>query len=165
MSFEVIAIAFAILVWFISNVVKGLKWLAKQLGGTNAPPSLVQQAAAEAQRQAAAGRPPGLVAPAGYQPMRPPAPLPPPLPAPVRYKTSAAAFVSQEEALLAEEAAGLGIPLVSPATPRAPQAGPLFGKTDDLVRAIILQVALGPPLSQRSLSAPPASAPPTLPPT
>lgn len=159
-SFEVIAIAFAILIWLLSNLFKGLRWLGKQLRGTNAPPSLVQQAAADAQRQAAAGRPSGPAAPAGYQPVRPPAPLSPPLPAPVRYKTSAATFVSQEEALLAEEASGLGIPLTSPAALRAPQAAPLFGNTNDLVRALILQEALGPPLSQRSLSAPPPQPPP-----
>lgn len=154
-SIEVIAIGFAILVWIISSIVKGLKWLGTQLGGTNTRPSLVEQAVADAQQQAAANRPPGPVAPAALRPGRPPAF---PVPAPVRYKTSASTFVSQEEALLAEEVSGLGVPLVSPPAPRTPQAAPLFGSTDDLVRAIILQEVLGPPLSRR------AAAPPPMPP-
>lgn len=140
MSFELIVAGIAILIWLITSIVKGLKWLGRQLGGTNIRPGLVEQAAAEAQRQAA-GRPPG------------PATLAPP--APVRYKTSAAAFVSQDDALRAEEISGLGVPLAASAAPRAPQAAPLFGGRDDLVRAIILQEVLGPPLSRRSEGPPP----------
>lgn len=145
-SIEVIAIAFAILIWLISNLIKGLRWLGRQLRGTNARPSLVQQAAAEAQRQAAGGRPPG--------------PAAPPPPAPVRYKTSAATFISQDDALRAEEISGLGVPLTPTAVPRAVQAAPLFGGTDDLMRAIILQEVLGPPLSRRPAPPPPAPVPP-----
>lgn len=154
-SLEVFVFAIAILIWLISALVKGLKWLGRNLGGTSARPGLVEQAAADAQRQAAA-RPPGPVAPAALSPVRPPAF---PVPAPVRYKTSAAVFVSQEEALRAEEVSGLGVPLVSTPAPRAPQAAPLFGGTDDLVRAIILQEVLGPPLSRRAAAPPPVPPP------
>ncbi len=156
MSFEAIAILFAILVWVISGIVKGLKWLAAQLGGTAARPTLVQQAVADAQRQAAGSRPPGPAAPAGP---RPALTSPPLVPAPVRYKTSAAEFVSQEQALLAEEGSGLGVPLTAPALPRPPKTAPLFGNVDDLVRAVILQEVLGQPLSRRS-PAPISPAPP-----
>ncbi len=142
-SLEVIAIAFAILIWLISSIVKGLRWLGRQLRGTNARPSLVQQAVADAQRQAAAGGPPG--------------PLAPPPPVPTRDKASRAAFVSQDDALRAEEISRLGVPLTPAAVPRAAQAAPLFGGTDDLMRAIILQEVLGPPLSRRA--APPAPPP------
>ncbi len=146
MTLEIFAIGVTILIWLISAIVKGLKGLGRQLGGTKARPGLVEQAAADAQRQAAARRPPG--------------PAAPPLPAPVRYKTSTAAFVSQEDALRAEEVSGLGVPLTPAVAPRAAQAAPLFGNVDDLVRAFILQEVLGPPLSRRPAAPPPAPVPP-----
>lgn len=156
-SFEVIAIGFAILVWIISSIVKGLRWLGTQLGGTSAPPlppGPVQGAMPPASQTPLTSQTlPQRVPPLLRQPVRTEAG-----PAPVRYKTSAATFVSQEEALLAEGVSGLGVPLVSPTAPRAAQAAPLFGGTDDLVRAIILQEVLGPPLSRR------AAAPPPMPP-
>lgn len=158
-SFEAIAILFALLIWVISGIVKGLRWLGTQLRGTNARPTLVQQAVADAQRQAMASRP---AVPAG---LRPALSSTPPVPAPVRYKTSAAEFVSQEQALRAEEASGLGVPLTAPSAPRASQAAPLFGTVDDLVRAVILQEVLGPPLSRRPAAPPPVPPPPpSLPP-
>lgn len=146
MTLELFALGVTILIWLISTIVKSLRGLSKQLRGTNARPSLVQQAAAEAERQAAASRPPG--------------PMAPPPPVSVRYKTSAATFVSQDDALRAEEISGLGVPLTFPAAaPRAAQAAPLFGGTDDLVRAIILQEVLGPPLSRRPAAPSPAPPP------
>ncbi len=154
MSFEVIAIAFAILIWLISNVIKGLRWLGTQMGGTNAlplPPGPLQEA----------GPPTPQVSqtlPQSVPLLRQP-PLPLPMPAPVQYKTSAATFVSQEEALLAEEVSRLGVPLLAPPVPRVPQAAPLFSNVDDLVRAVILQEVLGPPLS-RHTAAPPPMPPP-----
>ena len=155
MSFEVLAIIFAIVVWIISGIIKGLKWLGKQLGGTNARPTLVQEALADARRQAAqTARPQAEVEPAGPRPARTPSISRTSLPA-VRYKTSAADFVSQEQALLAEEATGLGVPLGSAPLPRTAQPAPLFGNADDLVRAVILQEVLGPPLSKRQKSAAP----------
>lgn len=150
MSFEAIAIIFAILVWVISGIVKGLKWLNARLRGTKARPSLVEQAVADAQRQAvrlqAPGEPARAISPAQtISPARTSAPA-------TRYKTSAAEFISQEQVLQAEEAAGLGVPLVSAQPLRPAKAAPLFGNTDDLVRAVILQEVLGPPLSKRQNS-------------
>ncbi len=159
-SFEAIAILFAVLVWVISGIVKGLKWLGAQLGGTNARPTLVQEALADVQRQAAlTARPQAQPEPERtYSPARTisPARTSPP---PVRYKTSAAEFISQEQALQAEQVSRLGIPLTSSAVPLPAQTAPLFGDVDDLVRALILQEVLGPPLSKRksSQSQPPVS--------
>lgn len=151
MSFEAIAIGFAILIWVIGGIIRLFQRLGKQMRGTNAPPGPVQQAGPPAAPQTLPQRVPPLV--------RPPSSSMP-APAPVRYKTSAAAFVSQEEALRAEEVAGRGVPLSSPATPGAAQAAPLFGSRDDLVRAVILQEVLGPPLSRRPSSPAPAIPPP-----
>ena len=60
--------------------------------------------------------------------------------------------------MFASEPSALGVSLSSPAAPR-PAATPnrLFGGTDDLIRAIILQEVLGPPLSRRK--SPPSHTP------
>lgn len=75
----------------------------------------------------------------------------------VPIETSRQDFVRQEQELFASEPAALGVSLTSSASAAAaPNA--LFGETDDLVRAIILQEVLGPPLSRRK-SPPPPPAP------
>ncbi len=57
-------------------------------------------------------------------------------------------FVRQEQELFTSEPASLGVSLTSP-PPSAAAPNALFGGTDDLVRAIILQEVLGPPLCRR----------------
>ena len=66
----------------------------------------------------------------------------------------------QEQALFFSEPAALNTPLTS-ASSSATSARSLLGSRDDLVRAIILQEVLGPPLSRRSASKP--QPPPSLP--
>ncbi len=72
----------------------------------------------------------------------------------VPLETSRQDFVRQEQELFASEPTGLGVSLASSASD-ATAPNSLFGGTDDLIRAIILQEVLGPPLSRRK-SPPPA---------
>lgn len=108
--------------------------------GAQAP---VQAPPLSVQGPAQAGRP----APAVRYRLRQPEAGGPAVPA----ETNRQDFVRQEQELFASEPAGLGVSLMAPSPPAAaPNA--LFGGTDDLVRAIILQEILGPPLSRRKPS-------------
>lgn len=159
---ETIAVAFGILVWIIRGIARGLKQISRPalppvqtqnpqnasqfsdqappqaLGPVQGPPA--QLSPTQAWQQAA------RLEQTRTQPRQPQAGGPA-----VPTETSRQDFVRQEQELFASEPAGLGTPLTSPAPPAAaPNA--LFGGTDDLVRAIILQEVLGPPLSRRKPS-------------
>ena len=183
MKVETIVFAIGVLVWLVSSLIKGFKWLARQTNPAplpQAPPpsQAVFQTPAQfsssaqypGQPQAAfQAPPPSRPSPmqalqqqaarleqarqaeqARLMPRQPSAGGPA-----VPFETDRQDFVRQEQDLFASEPSALGVSLSSPAAPR-PAAAPdkLFGGTDDLVRAIILQEVLGPPLSRRK--SPPA---------
>lgn len=185
-----IAVGFAILVWIIRGIARGLKSISRP-----ATPPLPPQAPPMSQNPFQAQTPfqgqnpfqaqappfspfPGQAPPpSGLRPVQtPPAPLAPAQQQAARreqartqprqpsaggpavpVETNRQDFVRQEQDMFASEPAGLGVSLTSPAS--APSAAPnaLFGGTDDLVRAIILQEVLGPPLSRRKRPSPPSA--------
>ena len=152
--FEAIALAFAVLIWIISLLIKFFRWVGKTISNVNTSPSPIQQAMAEAQRQAETERPPARPLPPA--PPRPQA-MPPwemprqpqAGPSAVPYEATTQDFQRQERDLMTEEPAPLGTPLRSAPPPPAPKAFRLFETDDDLLRAVILQQALGPPLCRR----------------
>lgn len=157
-----IAVAFGILVWIIRGIARGLKKISRPavppalpqsppqnpfLGQPGqAPPRSPFPAQLSPAQQQAAGREQARTLP------RQPSAGGPAVPA----ETSRQDFVRQEQELFASEPAGLGVSLTS-STPLAAAPNALFGGTDDLVRAIILQEVLGPPLSRRKPLSPPPS--------
>lgn len=151
---ELAIFAFIILAWIIRTIYKGFRWLARQAETAGVTPSPIQQAIAEAQRQQAAGVPPPRpqAAPRTQTGLRSlPAPRRPEAGGPaVPREATRADFDRSERELLAIEPSALDAPLRS--TPPNPADAPirLFQNTDDLVRALILQEVLGPPLSRRS---------------
>lgn len=135
------------------GIFRFFKWVGRQINTVNTAPSPIQQAMAEAQRQAETPRPPTLspvqprpptVAPPWEMPRQPQA-GPPAVPD----EATDPQFRRQERELLTEEPAALGTSLRSEAAPPAPRALRLFETDDDLVRAFILREALGPPLCRR----------------
>jgi len=184
---ETIAVAFGILVWIIRSIARGLKQISRPAlppvpsQAPLAPPPQPFQAQNPFQPQnpfqAQPPRPqfPGQAPPpSGLRPVQtPPVPLSPAQQQAARRElaqprqpsaggpavpaeASRQDFVRQEQELFASEPAALGVSLTSSAaTAAAPNA--LFGGTDDLVRAIILQEVLGPPLSRRKSPPPPPS--------
>jgi hypothetical protein len=66
----------------------------------------------------------------------------------------------EEQTLIASEPAALNASLLSPANLPTVQPNSLFAGTDDLIRAMILQEVLGPPLCRRSSSSSQSSPPP-----
>jgi hypothetical protein len=174
-------------IFFISLIVRGFRWLLRQTNPPAAravpppsqgPPQAPVQPQNPFQSQVPSrpqpGLPPQMPRPAAAQP---PAPAFPQQAYPqqafpqqartqprqpsaggpaVPVETNRQEFVRQEQGLVASEPAGLGVLLTSSAPPAAaPNA--LFGGTDDLVRAIILQEVLGPPLSRRKPLPPPSA--------
>ncbi len=154
---EAIAFGIIVLIWVISSLIKGFKWLLRQTGATPAPPALMAP-------------PPSQAAPTLQSPARLQAPPPsqtlqartPPLQARPRERQPQAGgpaapeeatrqgFERQERELFGAEPTALDTPLTSAFSRQAAPADRLFGGTDDLVRAIILQEVLGPPLSRRT---------------
>ncbi len=166
---EAIGIAIVVLIWVISSLIKGFKWLLRQTGTTPTPPALTAPPPSQAVPRGQV--PPMFQPPATLQnPTRLQAsPLSQTLPAraprldtprprerqpqaggpAVPEEATRQDFERQERELFGAEPAALGTPLTSaPTRPSAP-VNRLFGGTDDLVRAIILQEVLGPPLSRR----------------
>ncbi len=149
---QLIFLGIAIIYGIGVAIYRFVKWANRQISGSAAP-NPVQQALADAQRQAQG------------PPTTPQAPMTQTLPerAPLRSmprqpqaggpavprETTDADFRRQEQELVAGEPAALGVALHSAAAPAPSKIG-LFQDTDDLVRAIILREALGPPLSRRS---------------
>jgi hypothetical protein len=143
---EAIAFGIIVLIWVISSLIKGFKWVLRQTGATPAPPALTAP-------------PPSQAAPTLQNPARLQAP---PLQARPRERQPAAGgqavpgeanrqdFERQERDLMSSEPSALGVSLTSASSRSTTSANSLFGSTDDLVRAIILQEVLSPPLSRRS---------------
>jgi hypothetical protein len=154
---EAIAFGIIVLIWIIASLIKGFKWLLRQTGATPAPPALTAP-------------PPSQAAPTPQNPARMQAPPPsqalptrtPPLQARSRERQPSAGgpavpdeatrqgFDRQERELFGSEPTALDTPLLSTPSRSTTAPNSLFGGTDDLVRAIILQEVLGPPLSRRS---------------
>ena len=151
---EGLLIAIAIFAFIIRAIYRGFRWLAQQVKTVGVAPSPIQQAIAEAQRQQAAA-----VQPARPQPrprleteLRPlPMPRRPEAGGPaVPREATRGDFVRSERELLTTEPSPLDAPLRSTLAPQTEASFRLFQDTDDLVRAVILQEVLGPPLSRRS---------------
>lgn len=165
-------------IFIIVLIVRGFRWLLRQTNPT---------APTQAPPPPAGFQPSGQFSASTPSTMRPQAPFfapPPSQPSPVRdmqqaarleqdrlmprqpsaggpavpFETDRQDFERQEQDLFASEPSALGALLSSPPPPQ-PAAAPniLFNGTDDLIRAIILQEALKPPLSRRHSA--PSSAP------
>ena len=180
MHIETIVFAIGVLFWIVSSLIKGFKWLVRQTNPTPPP-----QAPPPSQP---GFQTPGQFSTSAPSPVRPQTPFsapPPSRPSPVQafqqqaarleqarlmprqppaggpavsFETDRQDFERQETDLFASEPSSLGVSLSSPAPRPAAAPNRLFNGTDDLVRAIILQEVLGPPLSRRNHS--PSSTPP-----
>jgi len=169
---EVVVFLLVALFSIIRGIFRFFKWVARQSKGIPTGSNPIQQAMAEAQRQSQApqarqGPPPAqalrptqtlsarapALAPARPMPRQPQAGGPA-----VQREATDADFRRQERELMTEEPAALGVSLQSSA-PTVVRVQGLFGGSDDLVRAIILREALGPPLSRRRPSSPDAPRP------
>ena len=167
------------IIFVLVAIYRGFRWVLRQTGGTPTPPPRPQVPPNFQQLPPNFQQPSGYQVPAGYpQPAPPQAQRPPfagvpgqgrlqsaPRPAlspslmprqpeaggpAVFAETDTRDFERQERELVASEAVPLGVSLSSASQASAPTANALFGGTDDLVRAIILQEVLGPPLSRRA---------------
>ncbi len=156
---QLIFLAIAILYGIGVSIYRFVKWANRQIS-SNATPTPGQQALADAQRQAQGPTPQAPMAqalPERASSLAPPRPIAArPMPRQPQAGGSAVPreatdtdFRRQEQELVAGEPAALGVALRS-STASAPSKSGLFQDTDDLVRAIILREALGPPLSRRS---------------
>ena len=170
LSYEAVVFAIVVIGWFIfiRGAFRFFEWAGRQLKGGAAGANPVRQALADAQQQAQAPPSSQVPPPSQKLPTRAPA-LAPARPMPRQPQAGGPAvpreaterdFRRQGDELAAWETAAVGVALQSPVPPVA-TAVPLkalFGSSDDLVRAIILREALGPPLSRRRA---PAAPPPT----
>lgn len=152
MHYEAIVFVLVALFWILRAIFRFFKWAGGRLKGGAAGVNAFRQAA----------QPPQAPPPARTPPTRP---APPPTARPMPRQPQAGGpavpreaterdFQRQEEELVSSEPLGLGTPLRSSAASAAPRKR-LFDSSDDLVRAIILREALGPPLSRRRPPAPP----------
>ena len=170
LSYEAVVFAIVVIGWFIRGAFRFFKWAGRQLKGGAAGANPVRQALADAQQQAQAPPSSQVLPPSQQLPTRAPA-LAPARPMPRQPQAGGPAvpreaterdFRRQEDELAAWETAAVGVALQSPTPTAVPTAVPLkalFGSSDDLVRAIILREALGPPLSQRRAPAAPPLTP------
>jgi hypothetical protein len=134
-DYHLIVLAFVVLAWLGRLTVQFFRWAGRQM--QTSPPSQAQ--------------PPAQRLPTRAPALAPPRPMPrqPQAGGPaVPREATERDFRRQEDDLAAWETAALGSPLQSPAPAIVP-VKKLFGSSDDLVRAIILREALGPPLSRR----------------
>ena len=167
---EAIGIAIVVLIWVISSLIKGFKWLLRQtsaaptLPALTAPPSSSQtvprgQVPPLSQLPAALQNPARLQAPPPSQtlparasrlePQRPRERQPQAGGPAVPDEATRQDFERQERELFSAEPAAISAPLTSTSVRSSASVNSLFGGTDDLVRAVILQEVLGPPLSRR----------------
>ena len=157
---EAIGIGIVVLIWVVSSLIKGFKWVLRQTGAVQPPPPPVAP-------------PRSQTPPLGtgqFSPQPPPRPQPP---SPTRTRqapprsvqpsagepavpeeTTRRDFERQEQELFFAEPAALDTPLSSASSQPSAQTNGLFSGTDDLVLAIIRQEVLGTPLSRRT--SPPA---------
>lgn len=170
------AIEFVVILLYLIGVgiYRFVRWLAKQIGGGAAGPSPAelarQRMLAEAQRTATGQAPPatGQAARAtgSYRPSQPFTQTTPPRqpqaggPA-VPVEATTREFQTQTRQMFAEEPTPIQTPLASTAAVSL-DAGTLtlFNGPDDLLRAIILQEVLGPPLCRRRQTPAPLETPP-----
>lgn len=143
---EIVLILVA-LYWIGVGIYRFFKWIAKQAKQVSGGPAPMQQALA-AQRQAEQLRLQQIQqrqqVPAWQMPRQPEAGG-----LAVPREATSQDFGRQEQELLTEEPAALGVALQTGGPQASSSPRPLFEGRDDLVRAIILQEALGPPLSRR----------------
>lgn len=174
---EAIGIGIVVIIWVISSLVKGFNRLLRQTGAVQMPlpPAATppRQSSPLGEGQFSSQPPPRTQARQPLQQGPPPSQRPPVRtpPAPPRERQPSAGgpavfadttrrdFERQEQDLVASEPTALNTPLIS-ASSKTTQPNSLFGGTDDLVRAIILQEVLGPPLSRRTPKPTPPSASP-----
>lgn len=154
-DYHLIVLAFVILAWLGRMTVQFFRWAGRRVtGGAARVP--VQQLLAGAQ-QPLPIPPPSQKLPTRAPALAPPRPMPrqPEAGSPiVQREATERDFQRQEEEMQAWETGALGVPLQSSALAAVPVKR-LFGDNDDLVRAIILREALGPPLSRRRSPGPP----------
>ena len=162
MDYHLILFALFVLYWIGTAIFRFFKWAGRQVTGGAAGTSPVRQALTDAQRQVQAPSPSQAPPSSQKLPTRAPS-LAPARPMPRQPEAGGPAvsreaterdFRRQEEELVAWEPSALGVPLQS-LTPTTVPLKSLFGSSDDLVRAIILREALGPPLSRRRPPGPP----------
>ena len=148
---EIIIFVLVALFWTVRAIFRFFKWAGRQLkgGAVDANPARL----APPPSKTLPTRAPAL-APARPMPRQPQAGGPA-----VLREATERDFWRQEEELAAYEPLALGVSLQSP-TPSIVPVAKLFGSNDDLVRAIILREALGPPLSRRHI---PSAPPPPIP--
>ena len=158
MDYHLIVFILVALYWVGVGIFRFFKWIGRSLANVNTiAPSPIQQAMAEAQRQAEQVPKPPAPRPQPVQPR-----IPPPSARPfqmfqqpgaggpaVPWESTEQDFRRQEQELLTEEPTALNIALQSTPPQDAPAPLRLFETNDDLIRAFILQEALGPPLSKR----------------
>ena len=183
LNHNLIALVFAGIVWLIRLLTRGIKQISKPTGGTQTtnPAQAPPRSQAPPRPQAP---PPSRTTAFSQAP--PPSGTPAPRPAltqtlpqrtarlaePIRQaarqpsaggpavadETNRGDFERQERELMASEPSALNALSAAPAFVSAIPPNGLFSGTDDLVRAIILQEVLGPPLSRRgSNPSPPAT--------
>lgn len=155
---EIIIFVLVALFWTVRAIFRFFKWAGRQLksGAVNANPARLAPLPSQAP-------PPSKTLPTRVPALASTRPMPrqPQAGGPaVPREATERDFWRQEEELAAYEPSALGVSLQSP-TPSIVPVAKLFGSNDDLVRAIILREALGPPLSRRHIpSAPPPPIPP-----
>ena len=142
---ELIIFAFAILTWVVRTIIKFAKWSVNQVKTVGVAPSPIQQAIADAERQQAAQAAARLVPAPRYRQPTAGGPA-------VNRETTFQDFDRSEQELF--QAEPLALDTLQSTAPPPPDDPPfrLFENSDDLVRAVILQEVLGPPLSRRSAS-------------
>ena len=158
-DYHVIVLVFVALAWIIRGIVRFFKWTARQIPSGPMPTNTVPQAVPGGQQPLPAsplsqGPPPAQTLSARASSLIAPRPMPrqPQAGGPaVGREPTERDFRQQEDELAAYEPTALGVALQS-STPTPVPMKKLFGSSDDLVRAIILREALGPPLSRRHSS-------------
>ncbi len=177
MDYHLIVFIIVALIWIVRGIYRGFQWLAKQLVGGATGPSPAelarQRMLAEAQRTATGQAPPATEqaaqtgrATGSYRPSQPFTQTGPPRqpqaggPA-VPVEATTREFQTQTRQMFAEEPAPIQTPLASTAAVSLDAGTPtLFNGPDDLMRAIILQEVLGPPLCRRRHAPAPPETPP-----
>ena len=144
MKFEVVIFLLFALFGILRAIFRFFKWAAVRLKDGSAGINALQQAPPPSKTP-----PPARASSARPMPRQPQAGGPA-----VLREATERDFQWQEEELVASEPMGLGTPLRSSTKIAAPRKK-LFDNNDDLVRAIILREALGPPLSRRRPPTPP----------
>ena len=142
---ELIIFAFAILTWVVRTIIKFAKWSVNQVKTVGVAPSPIQQAIADSERLLAAQAAVRLApTPQDRQPKAGG-------PAVDRETTFQDFDRSEQELFQAEPTSLNSLQSVTTTRPDDPPFR-LFENSDDLVRAVILQEVLGPPLSRRPAS-------------